>query len=72
MGRKNDFKFACAMEKKGAHAWNCYTAKKLMDLKNDSDTCRRKSFTGNLPMSQQKFQEVIHGEFPILGKIFDT
>merc|ERR1712168_216223 len=48
-------------QRKGAHARNCSTAKKLMDLKNDSDTCRRKSSVGNLPMSQQKFQEVIHG-----------
>jgi len=48
-------------QRKGAHARNCSTAKKLMDLKNESDKCGRKSSTGNLPMSQQKFQEVIHG-----------
>ena len=47
--------------RKGAHARNCSTAKKLLDLKNGSNG--RKSFTGNLPMSEQKFQDVIHGEF---------
>jgi len=45
--------------RKGAHARNCSTAKKLLDLKNGSNG--RKSFTGNLPMSEQKFQDVIHG-----------
>ena len=55
-------------QRKGAHARNCSTAKKLMDLKNESDKCGRKSSTGNLPMSQQKFQEVIHGEFSELSQ----
>ena len=63
-GPKFSFKKAspASPQRKGAHARNCSTAKKLMDLKNESDSCGRKSSTGNLPMSQQKFQEVIHGE----------
>ena len=51
------------VHQEGAHARNCSTARKLLDLKNGSNSCGRKSLTGNLPMSEQKFQEVIHGEF---------
>ena len=54
------------VHQEGAHARNCSTARKLLDLKNGSNSCGRKSYgksTGNLPMSEQKFQDVIHGEF---------